>query len=103
MKEYEFTSHTCEVYYEVDNIEFISNFDWRFGKWDDEGNLEIEVDHYDSYQVINGVRHYFHPDSDEMASMIEYIQDHILEDPNDFGFEEHIESEKDFYQDNREY
>jgi hypothetical protein len=100
-KEYEFTNNTCEVWYTDDDggVQFIANFDWRFGRWDYEGNIEIEVELVDSYQIINGIKHYFYPSISEVNEMIEYIQEHILEDPNDFGFESFIDDERDFQND----
>ena len=35
--------------------------------------------------------------------MVEFIQEKILEDPNDFGFEGFVEDERDFQTDNSEY
>ena len=101
-KEYDFTiDRKCEVWYTNDDggIQFIANFDWSFGRWDFEGNIEIEVELQDSYQVINGIKHYFYPSVSEVREMVEYIQDHILEDPNDFGFESFIDDERDFQND----
>lgn len=101
-KDYEFTGHTCQVWYtdEDGGIQFIVNFDWRFGKWDREGNIEIEVELQDSYQIINGVKHPHYPNVNDVNEMTEFIQDRILEDPNDFGFEDFIDNQKDFQTDN---
>jgi len=105
-KEYDFTTdRKCEVeYYSEDGaIQFIVNFNWTFGAWSYEGDLEVEVELQDSLQVINGVKHYYYPSVSQVNEMVEFIQEHILEDPNDFGFEGFIEDERDFQTDNNEY
>jgi hypothetical protein len=101
-REYDFTTNRkCEVeYYSEDGaIQYIVNFNWSFGAWSYEGDLDIEVELVDSYQVINGIKHYFYPSVSEVREMVEYIQEHILEDPNDFGFESFIDDERDFQND----
>lgn len=106
MKEYDFTiDNKCEVWYtnEDGGIQFLVNFYWNFGRWNYEGDLEIEVELQDSIQIINGVKHYFYPSVKEVNEMVEYIQEHILEDPNDFGFEGFVEDDRDFQTDNNEY
>jgi hypothetical protein len=104
--EYDFSiDRKCEVeYYSEDGgIQYIVNFNWTFGAWSYEGDLEVEVELQDSLQVINGVKHYYYPSVSQVNEMVEFIQEKILEDPNDFGFEGYIDSEVDFYNDNTEY
>lgn len=105
MKEYEFTNSNCEVWFTTEDgsVEFIAKFDWRFGYWNYEGDLDIDVELTDSYQIINGIKHYFYPSVSDVNEMVEYIQDHILQDPNDYGFESFVEDDKDFKTDNTEY
>jgi len=95
----------CEVEYfsEGGGIQYIVIFDWNFGRWDYEGGLEVEVYFNDSFKEIDGIRSYFEPKESQVKEMIEFIQERILENPNDFGFEGFIEDERDFQTDNNEY
>ena len=104
--EYDFSiDNKCQVewYNEDGGIQYIVNFTWNFGRWNYEGDLEVEVYFNDSFKEISYVRSYFEPKESQVKEMIEFIQEKILEDPNDFGFEGFVEDERDFQTDNTEY
>jgi hypothetical protein len=105
-KEYDFSiDNKCQVewYNEDGSIQYIVNFTWNFGRWNYEGDLDIEVYFHDSFKEMGGIRSYFEPKESQVKEMIEFIQEKILEDPNDFGFEGFVEDERDFQTDNNEY
>ena len=104
--EYDFSiDNKCQVewYNEDGGIQYIVNFTWNFGRWNYEGELEVEVYFNDSFKEISGIRSFFEPKESEVKEMIEFIQEKILEDPNDFGFEGYVDNEQDFWKDNKEY
>jgi hypothetical protein len=105
-KEYDFSiDNKCQVewYNEDGGIQYIVNFTWNFGRWNYEGDLEVEVYYEDSFKVISGVGSFYMPNDNQVKEMVEFIQEKILEDPNDFGFEGFVEDERDFQTDNSEY
>ncbi len=105
-KEYDFsTDNKCQVewYNEDGSIQYIVGYTWNFGRWNYEGDLEVEVYYEDSFKVISGAGSFYMPNDNQVKEMIEFIQEHILEDPNDFGFEGFVEDERDFQTDNTEY
>lgn len=92
--EYNFKpANKCEVEYfsEGGGIQYIVIFDWNFGRWDYEGGLEVEVYFNDSFKEMDGIKSYFEPKESQVKEMIDFIQEKILEDPNEFGFEGHVE------------
>ena len=99
LQDLEIDKGTANLHYETDNIEFILNFDWSFyAVCPHTYDYKIDVYCTDAEQWINGVRHSFFPSVDEMKAIKLAIEDVIAESPIDWGIEEQIESDKDYYE-----
>lgn len=97
--------YTACLWYEVGNIEFIVNFEWRFVSFDEETNeCIVDVSFENGEQWFNNVCHPFTPNKDELKEIITAIEDYIIEDPERFGVMEWEENNRDFYNElNNEY
>ena len=98
LEDLEIEQYTASLYYEIDGVEFIMTFDWNF--YDaDPTTYECKIDVYCTYaeQWINGIKHSYFPSVDEMKAIKMGIEEIVLESPVDWGLVEHLESELDFY------
>jgi len=57
---------TALLHEEIDGVEFIINFGWCFISHVDEGDTKIDVYCEDGEQWINGIRHPYFPNAEEM-------------------------------------
>jgi len=98
LEDLEVQKYTASIWYEVDHIEFILDFEWNFVSYDMEtGECVVDVSLEKGEQWINGVCHPFTPNKDELKEIITAIEDYILEDPERFNVLEWEENNKDYW------
>ena len=100
LEDLEVNKYTASIWYEIDHIEFILDFEWSFVAFDEETN-ECLVDVWleKGEQWINGVCHPFTPNTDELKEIIMAIEDSILEDPERFDVCQWEMDNRDYYND----
>ena len=92
--------YTASLWYEVDRIEFILDFEWSFTSFDEDTNeTTVSVWLENGYQWHNNICHPFTPNKDELKEIITAIEDSILEDPERFGVCQWEEDNKEYYND----
>jgi len=85
--------NNLSLYYEIDKIEFCLFFTWEFASHNQETQeTRIEVYADDCEQWINGICHPYFPSSEEMREVKSAIEDVVLEDVNNYGLDEWLES-----------
>ena len=98
LEDLEVQKYTASIWYEVDHIEFILDFEWNFVSYDMEtGECVVDVSLEKGEQWINDVCHPFTPNKDELKEIITAIEDYILEDPERFNVLEWEEDNKDYW------
>ena len=85
--------NNLSLYYKIDKIEFCLFFNWEFASHNQETE-EATIDVYaeDCEQWINGICHPYFPSIEEMREVKSAIEDVVLEDVNNYGLDEWLES-----------
>jgi hypothetical protein len=98
LRDLEVQKYTASIWYEVDHIEFILDFEWIFTSFDEETNettVGIWLDK--GQQWINNICHDYTPTTDELKEIKTAIEDSILEDPERFDVCQWHLDNKEYY------
>ncbi len=94
IKELEFTDPNNLCYHDIENdVEFCMFFNWEFNSYNASLNeATIYVSAYDCEQWINGVKHAYFPNAEELIEVKKAIENVVFQDLNGYGLGEWLDS-----------
>lgn len=90
----EFTDPNNLCYYNMENeVEFCLFFNWEFNSYNANLNeATIHVTPFDCEQWINGVKHAYFPNAEEMREVKKAIENVVFQDLQSYGIDEWLDS-----------